>query len=438
MFSSSLMRTALLFSLAVYGTPLFVSASPSATTTAPARPTCTVIHTPGADDSPSIRTAVSNCTNNATILFQKGVEYNSFTPVQFALGRDVTIQLLGNINLPDNITEVQAGVTGKNYRSAWFSVTSTGPGISLVGPKTARDRLTGGIIRSYGQPWWDAFQQTSRPLLFAWRANNGTIQDLTILKPIGKSFNIAGSGNMIQNIFIDAISDTSAFPFNTDGFDVGGDGNTILNSQVFCGDDCVAIGSPCSNLLVKGLTCTGSHGVSVAAKGGGFVGVSNILVQDVSFVDSLYGARYKSSGGSVGLASNIVFKNIFVKNVTFPIYVTQNYFDQSQAPPPPSTTSVTIQGMSFTNFIGTINSHHPGDGSCISDPCWYNVPKADGTQSIVFEDFYPNTAHNISAMNILVVPDRLFALPRVLCNATVTPPHVGFKCWDGLYIPTFS
>lgn len=173
----------------------------------------------------------------------------SFTPVQFALGRDVTIQLLGNINLPDNITEVQAGVTGKNYRSAWFSVTSTGPGISLVGPKTARDRLTGGIIRSYGQvckrlslvtavfnhpqPWWDAFQQTSRPLLFAWRAkcaafqilslilisknsrSSGTIQDLTILKPIGKSFNIAGSGNMIQNIFIDAISDTSAFPFNT-------------------------------------------------------------------------------------------------------------------------------------------------------------------------------------------------------------------------------
>jgi hypothetical protein len=83
----------------------------------------------------------------------------------------------------------------------------------------------------------------------------------------------------------------------------------------------------------------------------------------------------------VGLASNIVFKNIFVKNVTFPIYVTQkwvwvsldppfckinvfhdhdSYFDQSQAPPPPSTTSVTIQGMSFTNFIGTINSHHPG------------------------------------------------------------------------------
>jgi hypothetical protein len=75
----------------------------------------------------------------------------SFTPVQFTLGQDVTVQLLGNINLPSNITEVQGGVTGKFYRSGWFSVTSTGPGVSLVGPTTASARLKGGIIRSYGQ-----------------------------------------------------------------------------------------------------------------------------------------------------------------------------------------------------------------------------------------------------------------------------------------------
>ncbi|KAJ7099929.1 pectin lyase fold/virulence factor, partial [Mycena belliarum] len=92
------------------------------------------------------------------------------------------------------------------------------------------------------------------------------------------------------------------------------------------GDDCIAIGSPCSNLHVKGLTCTGSHGVPVAAKGGGSVSVFNILVEDVVFTDSLSnGARYKSSCGNVGLASNIVFRNLIVKNVIFPIYVTQKY-----------------------------------------------------------------------------------------------------------------
>ncbi|KAJ6557844.1 pectin lyase fold/virulence factor [Mycena capillaripes] len=430
------MRLNFSFYLGCIAIPTCISATPIRTTstTAP-RPTCTVTHIPGADDSPSIRDAIANCTNNATILFDQGVEYNSFTPVQFTLGQDVTVQLLGNINLPSNITQVQAGVTGKFYRSGWFSVTSTGPGVSLVGPSTASARLKGGIIRSYGQAWWDAVQQTSRPLLFAWRANNGSISDITISKPIGKSFNIAGNGNKIQNVVIDAKSSTSAFPFNTDGFDVGGDGNSIENSQVANGDDCIAIGSPCTNFHVKTLSCTGSHGVSVAAKGGGSVNVANILVEDVTFTDSLYGARYKSTGGDVGLAKNIVFKNLLVNNVTFPIYVTQNYFDQSQAPPPPSNTSVTIDGLSFSNVAGTINSLRPGDGSCISDPCWYHVAGADGTQSIIFDDFYAGTVQDISATNILILPDRFLALPKVMCNASVTPAKVGFKCWDGLYLP---
>ncbi|KAJ7837295.1 pectin lyase fold/virulence factor [Mycena leptocephala] len=434
------MRLDFSFYLGCIAIPICVSAA-TPTAAAP-RPTCTVTHTPGADDSPSIRAAVANCTNNATILFmQGGVQQVRFTPVQFTLGQDVTVQLLGNINLPSNITEVQAGVTGKNYRSGWFSVTSTGPGVSLVGPTTASARLKGGIIRSYGQAWWDAVQQTSRPLLFAWRANNGSISDITISKPIGKSFNIAGSGNKIQNVVIDAKSSTLLFrSTRTFGLEL----NTQLFNHLLTvtaltvsnGDDCIAIGSPCTNFHVKGLSCTGSHGVSVAAKGGGSVNVANILVEDVTFTDSLYGARYKSTAGDMGLATNIVFKNILVNNVTFPIYVTQNYFDQSQAPPPPSNIYVKIEGISFTNVAGTINSLRPGDGSCISDPCWYHVAGADGTQSIIFDDFSAGTVQDISATNILVVPDRFLVLPKVICNASVTPAKVGFKCWDGLYIPT--
>jgi hypothetical protein len=96
-----------------------------------------------------------------------------------------------------------------------------------------------------------------------------------------------------------------------------------------------------------------------------------------------------------------------------------------------------------------------GDGSCISDPCWcaryssfltswtadfvlnrYHVAGADGTQSIIFDDFSAGTVQDISATNILVVPDRFLVLPKVICNASVTPAKVGFKCWDGLYIPT--
>jgi hypothetical protein len=89
----------------------------------------------------------------------------------------------------------------------------------------------------------------------------------------------------------------------------------------------------------------------------------------------------------MGLAKNIVYKNIFVNNVTFPIYVTQksvvsywsvddaaylgpafSYFDQSQSPPPLSNISVNIDGLSFSNFVGTINWFHPGTHPSLSAP----------------------------------------------------------------------
>ncbi|KAJ7099928.1 hypothetical protein B0H15DRAFT_502311 [Mycena belliarum] len=53
-----------------------VSGTLGPTPTNAARPTCTVVHTPGADDSPSIRSAIANCNSNATILFLAGVDYN--------------------------------------------------------------------------------------------------------------------------------------------------------------------------------------------------------------------------------------------------------------------------------------------------------------------------------------------------------------------------
>lgn len=164
--------------------------------------------------------------------------------------QDVDIQLQGNINLPSDIATVQAGVTGKHYRSAWFLVQGTK--IRLVGPNNSKK---GGVINSFGQQWWDAVQQvrpfnslvqassltllsssdqpsrthrvegqvsTSYSLSIArtnHRASNGTVNGITISKPIGKSFNVGGNGNLFENIVIDAKSTSSAFPFNTDGFD---------------------------------------------------------------------------------------------------------------------------------------------------------------------------------------------------------------------------
>lgn len=68
----------------------------------------------------------------------------------------------------------------------------------------------------------------------------------------------------------------------------------------------------------------------------------------------------------------------------------------------------------------------------------YHVAAADGTQSIVFDEIYPGTVTALHTKDIAIVP-QVAKLPTVICNSTeVSGLDVGFKCWDGLYIPTWS
>ena len=68
----------------------------------------------------------------------------------------------------------------------------------------------------------------------------------------------------------------------------------------------------------------------------------------------------------------------------------------------------------------------------------YHVAEADGTQSIIFDRLYANTITSIHAKDIVVVP-QVPKQPTVICNETVVKGlDVGFKCWDGVYVPTQS
>lgn len=54
--------------------------------------------------------------------------------------------------------------------------------------------------------------------------------------------------------------------------------------------------------------------------------------------------------------------------MTFPIFVTQTYFNQAlTGPPRPNNSSVNMQDFTWKNFVGTINTFNPGDDSCVSD-----------------------------------------------------------------------
>lgn len=62
-----------------------------------------------ADDAPLLRSALAsgNFSANTTILFQRGVSYNIFTPVKFPVFQNVEVAIEGNLTYPSDIATVQ-------------------------------------------------------------------------------------------------------------------------------------------------------------------------------------------------------------------------------------------------------------------------------------------------------------------------------------------
>lgn len=72
--------------------------------------TFTVPHTAGQDDTPGLTAALANYSKNATILFEKGVTYNIFTPIKFPALTNVEIRFEGNLTYPTDIPAIQGNV----------------------------------------------------------------------------------------------------------------------------------------------------------------------------------------------------------------------------------------------------------------------------------------------------------------------------------------
>ena len=176
--------------------------------------------------------------------------------------------------------------------------------------------------------------------------------------------------------------------------------------------------------------------------------VTNVLFNDVTCINSVYAARFKSWIGGQGIAANISWTNIRVYNVTFPIFVTQSYVNQGSNQTQsssgavsgrPNNSTVMMQNLSWVNFTGTINEYRPGDGSCVSDPCWYNVglPNLRHTEAVIIECNTNSSCKNLQLENIQVFPQSMTPPTQICINATAAlNPNLGLVCQNGTFVPT--
>ncbi|XP_050380207.1 polygalacturonase At1g48100 isoform X2 [Argentina anserina] len=157
---------------------------------------------------------------------------------------------------------------------------------------------------------------------------------------------------------------------NTDGIHLQNSQDVVISgASLACGDDCISIQTGCSNVYIHNVNCGPGHGVSIGGLGKDATRacVSNITVRDVKLQNTLNGVRIKTWQGGSGSVKNVMFANIQVSEVEFPIMIDQFYCDKGHCAN--KTSAVAVSGINYVNIQGTYTSK-PAHFACSdSIPC---------------------------------------------------------------------
>ncbi|KAG6861698.1 hypothetical protein C0995_013267 [Termitomyces sp. Mi166 len=302
----------------------------------------------GGDDSPQFLEAVVSC---STVIIPKDATLNIATRLNMTGLRDKTIDLQGTLRFAPDIPYWTGNGFFIPFQTQITFWILGGRNITLKG---------GGTMDGAGQAWYDALPANStllRPIILTiYQANDVVVENITMINSpewhnlvgltssspseaiIEGSVQINESKNVLyQNITINAASTSSNRPANTDGWNIyRSDGITIKDSLINNGDDCVAFKPNATNVLVSGLNCNGSHGISVGSLGqfpGVFDIVENVtatiwipLLRNVKMSNAENGARIKTWAGpnvGSGIVKNITFQNFIESKVDNPVIIDQ-------------------------------------------------------------------------------------------------------------------
>ncbi len=188
-----------------------------------------------------------------------------------------------------------------------------------------------GTIEGQGSDWWTAYKANtsiSRPCMIRFdgcsyvEITGITLQNApNVHITIGKS----GTNATISNITIKAPSTSP----NTDGIDTWSPYINILNCNIACGDDNIAMDSGSQYITVKNCTFGTGHGCSVGSYA---ANVGYIVVDSCSFSQTTSGIRLKTARDRGGVEQYFTYSNITMNGVTSPFYITSYYPKEPTSP----------------------------------------------------------------------------------------------------------
>ncbi|WCJ21831.1 Pectin lyase-like superfamily protein [Euphorbia peplus] len=248
-------------------------------------------------------------------------------------------------------------------------------GFWIVFYKVSRVTIYGGTLDARASSFWAckmagrSCPPGARSITFL-GSSNVVVNKLTTINSqlfhiaVGQCWNI-----VFQNLKIIAPS----WSPNTDGIHIqSSSGITVKDSTIMTGDDCISLGQGSKNIWIQQIACGPGHGISIGSLGlyKQEEGVQDVTVTGVVFTGTTNGVRIKSwARPTTSSASNIMFRNIIMKNVYNPILIDQRYCPSGKGCPNQSFSSK-INGVTYENIRGTSASKVAVNFMCSKNtPC---------------------------------------------------------------------
>jgi polygalacturonase len=202
----------------------------------------------------------------------------------------------------------------------------------FITAKGAHDlRIDGpGIIDGQGAPWWKAFRakelKPRRPqMIRLMDCERVEIDGISTLNPPNTHCSLSNCREVtIRSVTMTAPGDSP----NTDALNVSGENYSITNCKISTGDDNIVLvgrsgGGPTENFTITDCSLGFGHGLSIGSHTAG--GIRNVRVENVSFDGTTSGIRMKAARDRGGVAENLSYKNITMKGVRYPIFISSYY-----------------------------------------------------------------------------------------------------------------